>query len=290
MNVKTQAQRYLAEATVYFARQAIQVIDRRLLITSGIIATSVQLPFFLMTLLGISDKMEDFAYGLSFIAIALGTLFLKGTHYLRQIVVTMLTVIWGLRISLFLLYRRYHMKDFWLEPLKKNVRGIISFWIFQTMAVWMTALPLTMLNSFSHNPMTGVRDMLGYAMWMIGFIIECVADYQKFQFKQQHKDRFCNVGLYKFSRHPNYFGELLIWWGVMMMASPTMVGWTWISVLGPLFHTFMILFVTGIPPLEHKNNNQFQNNPAYQRYKANTPILIPAISRSFAREKLKKIE
>jgi len=243
-----------------------------------------------MTIAGLTDKVDEFAYGMSFVAIALGTLFLKGTFYLRQIAVTIMTVAWGLRLGLFLMYRSYYMKDFRTESFKKNFVGISTLWLFQSLAIWTAILPVAILNSFSHNPTPGLRDMLGYVMFGIGFVMEIVADYQQFNFKQQHKDRFCNVGLFRYSRHPNYFGDLLLWWGIFTCVAPVLRGWTWISILGPLFHTFMILFVTGIPPLEKRCNEHFQNDPNYQRYKVNTPILIPAIPKTPIRGKMKRME
>jgi len=127
-------------------------------------------------------------------------------------------------------------------------------------------------------------------LWFIGLSIETVADLQKFHYKERHRDRWCDIGLFRYSRHPNYFGEIILWWGIFLSCASMLQGWIWMSIIAPIFHTFSILFVTGIPLLERHNNEKFGSDPNYIRYKENTSILIPSIPKEIIKEKLQQAE
>jgi len=271
-------------------REGVTLFDCRLLLTSALIVSLTQLPFFCFTALNFSDRLEEFAYGLGYMMIALGTLVLKGTYNVRQIVVTAMVSVWALRLSLFLLYRSFFMRDFRMEPHRQGIVAKASFWFFQTVEVWLTSLPVILLNSFRHNPRIGVLDLVGFSAWVVGFGMETLADHQKFLFKEKNKQRWCDVGLFQYSRHPNYFGDILAWFGIFLTVAPTLHGWTWISVLAPVFHAFVILFVSGIPPCERKCNERWGANPEYQRYKQQVPILIPAVPNTRVHRIVKKAE
>jgi steroid 5-alpha reductase family enzyme len=283
------------ENTWYLAKQGIQqtvsTVDRRFFISSAVIVALIQLPSFLLSLFNITSKLADPSYVISFLCVTLATLAIQGTYYLRQIVVSTMVVLWGIRLGLFVTHRGFHMRDWRMEEINKSNLGILGYHLFQSLLAWTACLPVVILNTSSYNPMLGLRDMIGYAIWGSGFLIESIADWQKFQFHQRYKDRFCNVGLWRYSRHPNYFGEVLQWWGVFLCVSPVLFGPNWLpAVLGPLFLTFSLLFVSGIPPLERRNDQRFGKDPAYQRYKANVPILIPALLSEAVKETQEKIE
>jgi steroid 5-alpha reductase family enzyme len=283
----------LVDASWYLAKETINLVDRRFLLTSAVIVDSTQLPSFLMSLFNVTHKMADVFYVLSVVAVAITTLVLRYSYYMRQIAVTTMVTLWGLRLGSFLFYRSFYIKDWRTEELMNTTQGVFSFYIYQTLLAWMTSLPVTLLNSFSHDVMPGVVDMIGYALWGAGFLLETVADWQQFNFREKHKDRFCNIGLWRYSRHPNFLGEIMLWWGIFLCASPVFSGMSWVlAIMGPLSLTFSILFVSGIPILERNNKQKFGNDPAYQRYKAKVPLLIPAITREQvvkeARERFKK--
>jgi steroid 5-alpha reductase family enzyme len=255
-------------------------MDRHFLLTSLIIIGISQIPGFLLSLFNVSHKLADASYSLPFAFTALATLALQNTYYLRQIAVTTMVVLWSLRLSFYLVYRSFYMRDSRLEEIMRTGKGVFSFYSYQALLAWLTCLPVTLLNSFSHNVMPGLRDMIGYAIWGSGFLMESLADWQQFNYLQKNKGKFCNIGLWKYSRHPNFFGEILQWWGIFLSASPALTGWTWFpAILGPLSITLSILFVSGIPPLEQKYNRKFMSDPIYQRYKKNVPLLIPSIPR-----------
>jgi steroid 5-alpha reductase family enzyme len=108
-------------------------------------------------------------------------------------------------------------------------------------------------------------------------VIEAVSDAQKsaFKGKQTEGERFITSGLWRYSRHPNYFGELLVWWGLFVFAVPFLAGAAFLVVVGPVFITVLLLFVSGIPLLERSAEERYGDDPAYREYKRRTSVLVP---------------
>jgi steroid 5-alpha reductase family enzyme len=107
-----------------------------------------------------------------------------------------------------------------------------------------------------------------------------VSDHQKYVFKNK-KDTdkpFIDYGLWKYSRHPNYFGEILVWWGIFIFIMPSLTGLSYLTIVGPVLITVLICFVTGIPTLENKYDKRYKDNPDYQKYKRETSVLIPFLN------------
>ena len=113
-------------------------------------------------------------------------------------------------------------------------------------------------------------------------MIEAVADAQKsaFKAKEENRERFITSGLWSYSRHPNYFGEMLVWWGLFIYAVPFLQGAAFAVVIGPLFITLLLLFVSGIPPLERSAEAKYGDDPAYREYRRRTSMLVPLPPRS----------
>ncbi|XP_042488163.1 uncharacterized protein LOC122068384 isoform X2 [Macadamia integrifolia] len=131
------------------------------------------------------------------------------------------------------------------------------------------------------NPSVQAVDIIGWILWSIGVIIEAIADQQKLVFKNSPNNRgkWCNVGVWKFSRHPNYFGEILLWWGIFAASAPVLKGAEWLVIVGPIFLTMLLLFVSGIPLLEESADKKFGNMAEYKIYKRTTSplILLPPV-------------
>ena len=121
----------------------------------------------------------------------------------------------------------------------------------------------------------GIFELLGLLMWLKGFYFEVVADAQKSAFKNAGKPGVITTGLWKYSRHPNYFGETLLWWGLFVFIIPVLSGALWLTILGPVFITVLLLFVSGIPLLEQSADKKYGADPAYQEYKNRTSLFIP---------------
>ena len=135
------------------------------------------------------------------------------------------------------------------------------------------SLPIIFIAKFSDSPL-GYTDIIGLSIWILGFLLESNADSQLKRFITKKKEgktetRFANIGLWKYSRHPNYFGEILQWWGIGVVALSVSLGY--VSLIGPLFISYLIIFVSGIPLLEKK----FKNDPEWNEYVKRTRLLLP---------------
>ena len=238
----------------------------------------IQIFFFIFAASYKSDKVTDLSYGLSFIILALYSIFTRGTFYLTQIIITVMILVWGLRLAGYLFIRILKIKrDKRFDGIRENFVKFASFWIIQALSVWIIMLPATFVLNSADLPLTTL-SYIGISVWTIGFLIETIADHQKFTFKNKNKG-FINTGLWKFSRHPNYFGEITLWWGLFMVIIPYLSGLYWLTILGPLFITFILLFVSGIPILEKRYNKKYGHLTEYQEYKKKTSILIPWFSK-----------
>lgn len=242
------------------------------------ISLSINLFFFLLASTLKTDKFTDFTYGLTFILLALIFLFKNQTFYPHQILLATMIILWALRLITYLLIRILKIKkDTRFDGIREKPLQFLKFWLFQGLAVWAIMLPAVyLLNQALNQPVTSLM-FLGIIIWVLGLTIESISDWQKFTFKNnpQNKDLWIQSGLWKYSRHPNYFGEILLWWGIFIFALPLVKGLSWLTIIGPLSITFILLFASGIPPLEKRYDQKYAANQQYQEYKKKTSLLIP---------------
>ncbi|KAL3640731.1 hypothetical protein CASFOL_015699 [Castilleja foliolosa] len=253
------------------------IIDSHFLALTAIVTVAYQLFFFLITALLRFDKVTDFAGSTNFVILAVLTLVVKGTWNFRQVVLSILVLIWGLRLGVFLLMRIIHWgEDHRFDKMRNNLGKLAVFWVFQAMWVWSVSLPVTVVNASNRDPSIRAVDIIGWIMWALGLFIETTADQQKLNFKDspENKGKWCDVGIWKYSRHPNYFGEILLWWGMFVAATPVLENAEWLVVFGPIFITLLLLFLSGIPLLEKSADKKFKNVSAYRQYKKTTSPLI----------------
>lgn len=257
-------------------------LDSHFLALTAIVTVGYQFFFFVITALLKFDKVTDFAGSTNFIILAVLTLVLKGSWNFRQVILSLLVIIWGLRLGAFLLMRILKWgEDKRFDNMRTNLGKLAVFWIFQAVWVWSVSLPLTIVNASDRTPSLQAVDIIGWIMWSVGIIVEAIADQQKLVFKgsAENRGKWCNVGLWKYSRHPNYFGEILLWWGIFVASTPVLEGTEWFVILGPVFLTLLLLFLSGIPLLEESADKKFGNVPGYRQYKKVTSplILLPPV-------------
>jgi steroid 5-alpha reductase family enzyme len=248
-------------------------------ILSLLISVGINLLFFILASTFKTDKFTDFIYGLTFVTLAIFFLLKNQTFYFFQILLVAMVAVWGIRLVTYLLVRILKIKkDRRFNEIRENPLKFLQFWVFQGLAVWVIMLPsIHLLNKAEPNKMLSSVMVLGIVIWALGLLIETISDWQKFTFKNspQNKNLWIQSGLWKYSRHPNYFGEILCWWGIFIFAFPFLQGLSWLTIFSPISITFILVFATGIPPLEKRYDSKYADNKRYQEYKKRTSILIP---------------
>jgi steroid 5-alpha reductase family enzyme len=236
---------------------------------------AVQAAFFVFAARFKTDKVTDLSYGLTFVLLALGLAWATGRTDRPALVVTLMVVAWGVRLAGYLLFRILRMgRDRRFDGIRERPLSFAKFWFFQGVAVWVIMLPVALW--FGAPGVWGLEKSAGFVVWLAGLVFESVADIQKYRHKASAagRDRWTDTGLWRRARHPNYFGELLCWWGVFLFVARDLGAWALLGVAGPLTITGLLLFVTGIPPLEQNAARKWGDNPEYQAYRRRTRLLI----------------
>lgn len=244
------------------------------LLTLGI-SLAVQAVFFAFAAALKTDKVTDLSYGLTFVIIALTLLAQGDPSYGPQLVLAGMVVLWGVRLAGYLLFRIIHMgRDARFDGVRERFWPFLAFWLGQGLAVWLIMLPVTIW--FTSPDSWTVWMPAGAAVWAAGLVLETVADAQKFAAKRRPggSARWMTSGLWRYSRHPNYFGELLCWWGVFLFCAGSFSGLAWLGIAGPIAITYILLYVTGIPTLEAAAQRKWGTDPAYLAHVARTSRLV----------------
>jgi steroid 5-alpha reductase family enzyme len=245
-----------------------------ILLTLGV-SLLIQAVFFAFAASLRTDKVTDLSYGLTFVSLAALLLVRGDPADPPQAVLAAMVIAWGARLAGYLLYRIIHMgRDVRFDGIRERFWPFFQFWLGQGVAVWVIMLPVTIWFA---SPGAWTPWMsIGGTVWAAGLVIETVADAQKFAAKRRPGGdrRWMTTGLWKYSRHPNYFGELLCWWGVFAYVAGNFTGWAWIGVAGPLSITWILLKVTGIPTLEASALKKWGDDPAYQAHVRRTSRLV----------------
>jgi len=253
-----------------------------LIIVAAIIILIYMSLWFIVSLIIKRNDVADIAWGFGFVVAAIGILIKTQNHSLSAYIVTFLILVWGLRLSLHIGLRNIKKsEDFRYQNWRENwgkwfiLRSYLQIFILQGFLMLVILLPALVIYAYS-NSVVHPLIFLGIALWIFGFSYESISDKQlkKFLSQPENKGHIMNQGLWKYSRHPNYFGEISQWWGIGIVALSNHLGW--IGLLGPLTITFLIVKVSGIPLLEKK----YAANAQYQQYKARTSSLIPLPSKN----------
>lgn len=224
-----------------------------------------------------NNGLVDIAWGLGFIVVT-ATLFLRQpVLYPAKALVTALVLVWGLRLSIHIFSRnRGKAEDFRYARMRQNWgRAVVFksfFFIFmlQGLLMLIVSLPITVVFSSPARPL-GALEVVGALVFAAGFVFEAVGDRQLASHIRNpaNKGRLMTRGLWSTTRHPNYFGEAALWWGIGLIAFPSANGGT--ALLGPLAITLLLVFVSGVPLLERK----YAGRPDWEAYKARTSMFVP---------------
>ncbi len=247
------------------------------IVLSFVIALALNGAFFAVAAARRTDVVTDLSYSLTFALLAV-VLPLTGAREPSQLIASLLVLLWAIRLGGYLFRRILRMKvDHRFDAMRDKPLRFARFWLLQAVAVAVIMLPVSYLLDRSGAPGFGAWAVAGAAVWLAGLLIEGIADAQKsaFRSKDENRGRFIASGLWRYSRHPNYFGEILVWWGLFLYAVPFLDGAAFTVVTGPVFITVLLLFVSGIPLLERSADDKYGDDPDYRDYKRRTSILVP---------------
>ncbi len=240
----------------------------------------IQWLVFIPAFIGQSEKYYDLTGAITNISITLLALILTPNPDFRAYLLALLVVIWAGRLGIFL-FRRVKKagKDDRFDELKPNFFRFLNVWTIQ--ALWISFTLAAALVAITSQTRKGFDAWaaVGLLVWIIGFGFEAIADAQKSQFNAdpKNKGKFIHTGLWSRSRHPNYFGEIVLWIGVAIIAVPVLQGWQWIALISPIFVILLLTRVSGVPLLEQKADKKWGGQPDYEAYKKKTPVLIPRL-------------
>lgn len=238
-------------------------------------AVAVQWLAFVPAVLLRTERFYDVTGSLTYLSLV-GGLVLLGDPGPRGLVLAGCVALWALRLGLFLGWRIHKTGgDGRFDAIKLDPSRFFVAWSLQGLWVTLTALAVTLTLTSAPESITPL-DAVGWALFTVGFLIEAVADAQKSAFKADpNTSGWCDRGLWAWSRHPNYFGEILLWTGLAVSASSGFSGWEWLGLLSPLFVYVLLRHGSGVPLAEERWDHRYGDDPAYQRWKAETPLLVP---------------
>ena len=230
-----------------------------------------------------TEKFYDITGTVAYLSILLTTAYLINLVndegiLLRSIISIIFVMIWAIRLGIFLFKRVIKVgEDKRFEHAKKSFSKFLMFFNISALWVFLTIVNVLTMIINNSDSVTDLFFIIGVSIAIIGFIIEVVADMQKriFRTNISNKGQFISSGLWSISRHPNYFGEMMIWVGISFVSIPILIGWQFITLISPIFVIFLLTKVSGINLLEASANDKWSADKNYQDYKDKTSVLIP---------------
>lgn len=224
-----------------------------------------------------NNSIVDIAWGMGFVLVNSISMFFAKELEIAQILIGVLVSIWGLRLSVYLFLRNKNKpEDYRYQEMRKRwgnhpkIGAFLNVFLLQGVIMYIIALPIMVVN-YKALPGLGLAEVFGLIFWLVGFLLEAVGDYQKSKFKSkpENKGKIMQSGLWRYTRHPNYFGDALLWWGIFFIAYPA--GFVFLSIISPIIMNFLLLKVSGVAMLEKKYND----NPEFNVYAEKTNAFIP---------------
>ena len=224
-----------------------------------------------------TEKFFDLTGSMTYLTTVLAALYITDSVKISDYVIVSCVVIWAIRLGSFLFMRIHKAgEDRRFREIKTNFTRFFMTWTLQGMWVSMCLLCLiTALSSYSGIILNNVF-YIGLLIFIFGFIIEVVADHQKTVFRKdlKNKDKFISTGLWSYSRHPNYLGEILLWFGVAIMSFSSLQGLQYLTLISPIFVYILLVYISGIRILENQGDKKWGHLDSYKEYLKNTPRLF----------------
>lgn len=242
----------------------------------AVLAFGVQWAAFVPAFIGQSERYYDLVGSLTYLSVVFIAVTIKQDWH--AVLLASLIACWALRLGSFLFLRIQQAgKDRRFDKIKPYFFRFLMTWTLQGLWVLMTAGAALAAMTSSKTADAPAVVAVGVALWVVGFAFEVVADRQKSQFRSDpaNEGRFICVGLWAWCRHPNYFGEIVLWLGIAVIAYPALQGWQYFTLVSPLFVFLLLTRVSGVPMLDAHAKRKWGNEPEYQAYRKATPVLFP---------------
>ncbi|MCJ7628174.1 MAG: DUF1295 domain-containing protein [Longimicrobiales bacterium] len=236
------------------------------------LAATIMVAVWLISLRLKDVSIIDIVWGVTGALMALSAFFIANGNQSRRFLVTGMTVIWGFRLAIHIAVRKKGKgEDFRYaamrakQPASFPRRSLVNVFLFQAVLIWAISIPAQVAQFHDMPAGLTILDFLGLGLWLVGFAFEAVSDHQLREFLSDPANRgqVMDGGLWRYSRHPNYFGDSLIWWGIFLVAAATPMGWA--TVFSPLLMTFFLLKVSGVPMLERALAERREGYRGYMR-------------------------
>jgi steroid 5-alpha reductase family enzyme len=225
-----------------------------------------------------TEKFFDLTGSVTYITVTTVAVLLSPEVDGRSILLLALVLIWATRLGTFLFNRiQKEGRDERFDEIKPRFLRFLNTWNLQGLWVSLTVGAALAAITTTTRQELGIFALIGFLVWLFGFAFEVMADAQKSAFRADpaNKGKFIQSGLWAWSRHPNYFGEIVLWIGVAIIALPVLRGWQWVTLISPFFVALLITRVSGVPMLEQRADEKWGGQEDYEAYKERTPVLIP---------------
>lgn len=251
------------------------------LLTPLLFSLGLNLLLFLFAYWKRTDKLTDISYALTFASIA-GVSFLMSDKSIEKAIALFLVLLWAFRLGSFLLSRVVRVgKDTRFDGMRENFFSFLRFWVLQAIVAWVVSFSVILLMASPVETISLV-SLIGAVLALLGLLVESIADNEKRAFSQspKNKGKWIEEGLWKYSRHPNYLGEIAFWVGVYIFSFPNLSQKdALIALASPVVISLLLLFASGIPILEKRADEKWGRNKKYLEYKKRVPVLVPKIFR-----------
>lgn len=237
----------------------------------------IQWIVFVPSFLWHTEKFFDLTGSLTYLTVTALAVLLSPVRDARSVVLWIMVSVWAMRLGYFLFTRiQRDGHDGRFDELKVSFPRFLMTWTLQGLWISLTLAAALVAITAQGRKELGLVEGIGILIWLVGFGVEAVADDQKRRWRanKRNKGKFIHTGLWAWSRHPNYFGEILLWIGVAIIALPVLQGWQWVALISPIFVTLLLTRISGVPMLESRADEKWGGQPKYEAYKAKTPVLI----------------
>ena len=243
-----------------------------------VIAFAIQWVAFVPAYLLQTERFFDITGSLTYIVVAVVGVLLSAEVDARSLLLLAMVVVWAVRLGSYLFLRiRKAGADKRFDDIKPSFPRFLNTWTLQALWVTLTLAAALAAITSTQRVALGTVTAIGLVVWVVGIGLEATADAQKSRFRADpaNKGRFIHSGLWSWSRHPNYFGEILLWVGVAVVALPVLRGWQWVTLISPVFVALLLLRVSGVPMLEKAADEKWGGQADYEAYKSRTSVLVP---------------